>query len=262
MGGEHVSGVDGGAAWVCLLEVSGIACPFVLTIAFTVTDTLPQRHWYKNTGRTEWEVEWREKWLFMFATFALFTFCSMSFCLICWIWHLLVLHISLWQHLCRCSIFHWRERCQSLWCCGSQWCQKTRSSWNSGLKNYKENRKGNAHMQVRGIRSAGSSSQLTIATDGKPAGSMATTPHTNTHTRTGRCAGTQVQELRWKWEQVRIKGQWQGLAHRSERASALNSMREAGRNWAQKWLERDNERQQKKVTEAALGLKDGDVTSY
>lgn len=48
----------------------------------------------------------------------------------------------------------------------------------------------------------------------------------------------------------------------SERASVLNSKRETGRNCAQKWLERDNERQQKKVTEAALGLKDGDVTSY
>lgn len=66
------------------------------------------------------------------------------------------------------------------------------------------------HTQVRGVRSTSSSSQLTRATDGKPAGSPARvihtqthTPHTNTGSRLMCCAGSQVWKLRWKREKVK-----------------------------------------------------------
>ena len=52
------------------------------------------------------------------------------------------------------------------------------------------------HIQVRGVRSTGSSSQLMGATDGKPAGSIATAVHTQARTHTLALDKCAVQGLR------------------------------------------------------------------
>ncbi len=98
-------------------ELSVALGTLTIAVLHTHTHTHTRTHadtLIKETDRTVWEVECREKWFFMSAVSALSPFflsvfslsLSLFLCLVGSLRHLLVSHINPRQHLCGCRMSH------------------------------------------------------------------------------------------------------------------------------------------------------------